>query len=64
MGGVAHRRARIIEARFGRRGERRIAGIADGVENVADEAIAADALDGTGAEQGAKRGVIEGGETG
>ena len=57
--GAAHQRACVVEQPLGLRCQRRIAGVADRDQHIANEAVAADALDRRFREQRAKRRVVE-----
>ena len=56
---AAHQRACIVEQALGLCRQRRIAGVADRDQHIADEAVAADALDRRFRKQRAKRGIVE-----
>ena len=55
----AHQRRSVVEPRLDQRHERRIAGIAGGDQHIAQEAVAAGALDRRAAEARAERGIVE-----
>ena len=64
MGGVGHGWVNVGGQGAGGEDEGRVGGIADGVKNVAHEAVAADAFDRAFAEEGAEGGIVEPGKVG
>jgi len=61
---AAHQRRGVVQARLGRRHQGGIAAVAQGVEHIADETVAPDALDRTLGEQGAEGRIVEPGKVG